>query len=218
MTKDDKTFHALIQRFGEMVRENVELAQRVHELIDDYNRVVKQLQNNTMASNLDKTLNKVEDPECDCNFLKKKIDQVEKAYMDLFGSFSDQYEETKTVKKKCKAAEKRYNDLQHEHTVLLLKYDTLKAKLQKAEERCEAAEVNYNDLRQIHDEANFRIERFEQSEFVNIGQACPYFTPDSLYEAVKVGSKDCFKCEHFLKADLAFKRCVLCAYRQDCNK
>ena len=72
MTKDDKTFHALIQRLGEMVKENVELAQRVHELIDDYNRVVKQLQNNTMASNLDKTLNKVEDPECDCNFFEKE--------------------------------------------------------------------------------------------------------------------------------------------------
>lgn len=102
MTKDDKTFHALIQRLGEMVKENVELAQRVHELTDDYNRVVKQLQTNTMASNLAKTLNKVEDPECDCNFLKKKIDQVEKAYMDLFGSFSDQYEETKTVKKSAR--------------------------------------------------------------------------------------------------------------------
>lgn len=206
MTKDDKTFHALIQRLGEMVKENVELAQRVHELTDDYNRVVKQLQNNTMASNLDKTLNKVYDPECDCNFLKKKIDQVEKAYMDLFGSFSDQYEETKTVKKKCKAAEKRYKDLQHEHTVLLLKYDTLKAKLQKAEERCEAAEVNYNDLRQIHDEANFRIERFEQSEFVNIGQACPYFTPDSLDEAVKVGVKGLFQMRAFFESRLGIQK------------
>lgn len=90
--------------------------------------------------------------------------------------------------------------------------------MQKAEEMCEAAEVNYNNLRQIHDEANFRIERFEQSEFVNIGQACPYFTPESLDEVVKVGSNDCFKCEHFLKADLAFKRCVLCACRTDCNE
>lgn len=37
--KDD----VLIQRLGQMVKENAELEQRVNELVDDYNRVVNQL-------------------------------------------------------------------------------------------------------------------------------------------------------------------------------
>lgn len=37
--KDD----VLIQRLGQMVKENAELEPRVNELMDDYNRVVNQL-------------------------------------------------------------------------------------------------------------------------------------------------------------------------------
>ena len=36
MAKDDKTFRALTQRLGEMVKENVELTERVKELMSDY--------------------------------------------------------------------------------------------------------------------------------------------------------------------------------------
>lgn len=47
MTEEDKTFQALTQRLGEMVKENVELTERVKQLMSDYNKVVKQLQAET---------------------------------------------------------------------------------------------------------------------------------------------------------------------------
>lgn len=44
MSKEIKsTEDALILRLGRMVKENVELEQRVHQLTDDYNEVVRQL-------------------------------------------------------------------------------------------------------------------------------------------------------------------------------
>lgn len=43
MKEGKALYDALIRRLGEMVKENVELEQRVHQLMDDYNRVVKQV-------------------------------------------------------------------------------------------------------------------------------------------------------------------------------
>lgn len=44
MSKEFKsTEEAIILRLAQMVKENVELEQRVHQLMDDYNRVAKQL-------------------------------------------------------------------------------------------------------------------------------------------------------------------------------
>lgn len=44
MSKEtESTEDALIYRIGQMVKENVELEQRVHQLVDDYNEVVHQL-------------------------------------------------------------------------------------------------------------------------------------------------------------------------------
>ena len=43
MKENEGLYNALIRRLGEMVKENVELEQRVHQLMDDYNRVVKQV-------------------------------------------------------------------------------------------------------------------------------------------------------------------------------
>lgn len=62
MTENDKTTPALIQRLGEMVKENVELEQRVHELMDDYNRVVKQLNANTDGFDIGSIISKTAYP------------------------------------------------------------------------------------------------------------------------------------------------------------
>lgn len=71
MTKDDKTVQALTQRLGEMVKENVELAERVKQLTSDYNKVVKQLQTTPLLSELTEALDRVEMSECNRDFLKK---------------------------------------------------------------------------------------------------------------------------------------------------
>lgn len=43
MEEGKALYDALIRRLGEMVKENVELEQRVHQLMDDYNRVAEQV-------------------------------------------------------------------------------------------------------------------------------------------------------------------------------
>lgn len=43
MKRNKGLYPALIQRLGEMVKENVELEQRVHQLMDDYNHVARKL-------------------------------------------------------------------------------------------------------------------------------------------------------------------------------
>lgn len=40
--KEESLYNALIRRLGELVKENVELEQRVHQLMADYNNVVRQ--------------------------------------------------------------------------------------------------------------------------------------------------------------------------------
>lgn len=222
MTKDDKTFYVLTQRLGEMVKENEELVLRVHELTDDYNRVVKQLRANTMTSNLAETLNKVEYPECDCIFLKKKIEQVEKAYMDLLGSLCDQYEETKTVKKKCKAAEKRYKDLQHKYEELSIQLNTAKSKREYAEKRLDESEDEYYTLKDLHEVALSRLARFEHANFVGMGYICAHkhnVKVGYLHKSdVEVGSLACFNCVHYIKSDFVNTKTILCAYNYDKEK
>lgn len=67
MSKEtESTEDALIYRIGQMVKENVELEQRVHQLVDDYNEVVHQLHGlekrkdeDTAKHTLDETLNTI---------------------------------------------------------------------------------------------------------------------------------------------------------------
>lgn len=60
------------------------------------------------------------------------------------------------------------------------------------------------------------IHRFENSDFMGIGEVCTYksFAPED--SPVKVGSTKCVTCRHFLKMDKSF--CVLCACRYDYMK
>ena len=163
-------------------------------------------ENNTLTERVKQLMN-------DYNRVAKRL-QASHMLSDLTEALDKNEELEREKESLCK----QLKSLQESHDLLNGLYDSAKANLQKTKEKCKAAEVNYNDLRQNHDDANFRIERFEQSEFVEIGQTCPYIPPECLGEVVKVGSEDCFACDHFLKADLAFKRCVLCACRQDCKE
>lgn len=50
MKEGKALYDALIRRLGEMVKENVELEQRVHQLMDDYNRVAEQVNEKSVDS------------------------------------------------------------------------------------------------------------------------------------------------------------------------
>lgn len=169
-----KTSDALIMCLGLMVKENVELEQRVHHLVEDYNRVARQLRGEEKhkPNTKDYTLGELTEALDKCEALEKD--------------------------NKVLAAEKR--DLEKQYNELL--------------EKCVAAEGNYKDLRGLCDEYEMRINRFEQSEFLPIGQPCPHAICCG-NKHVEVGTDECLACSGFLKKDDADNSCVLCSYRYD---
>lgn len=66
MKENKGLYNALIRRLGEMVKENVEMEQRVHQLMSDYNRVVKQANEKSVDAlmseneNLEKLCNRLQ--------------------------------------------------------------------------------------------------------------------------------------------------------------
>lgn len=70
-----------------------------------------------------------------------------------------------------------------------------------------------DDYKHQKNELFRQIQRYEQSDFMEIGVVCSYqsFAPED--SPVKVGSTKCVTCRHFLKMDKSF--CVLCACRYD---
>lgn len=173
--KENERLTALATIMSDLKQENDELVERIKQLMDDYNRVAKQLRASHTLSNLTEVHDKLEEFERENKFLRKKLESLQE-----------------------------YNDL------LYVRYDAARAKLQKTKERCNAAEVNYNDLRQLHNEANRRIERLEQSEFESVDHICPHGVK------AKVGSLVCFNCKHFIKSDLVGNTGAwLCAYNYD---
>lgn len=75
------------------------------------------------------------------------------------------------------------------------------------------AQTRADDYKHQKNELFRHIQRFEQSDFMEIGVSCSYqsFAPED--SPVKVGSTKCVTCRHFLKMDKSF--CVLCACRYD---
>lgn len=75
------------------------------------------------------------------------------------------------------------------------------------------AQTRADDNKHQKNELFRHIQRFEQSDFMEIGVVCSYqsFAPED--SPVKVGSTKCVTCRYFLKMDKSF--CVLCACRYD---
>lgn len=76
-----KTSDALIMRLGLMVKENVELEQRVHHLVEDYNRVARQLRGEEKRKEDDpvrETLGEIFQMRDHCDELKKEIKNLRK--------------------------------------------------------------------------------------------------------------------------------------------
>lgn len=106
MKENNRLYNALIWRLGQMVKENVELEQRVHQLMDDYNRAVKQLQGKEKHNistagctlgELTEALDKSESLEKENKILASEKLCLEKLYNDL--------------QERCISIERKYNDL-----------------------------------------------------------------------------------------------------------
>lgn len=78
-------YEALLLRLGKMVAENVHLELRVHELMEDYNRVVKQLQGKGKHDNSPTgyTLGELTEALDKCELLKKDYDLLQDEYKRL---------------------------------------------------------------------------------------------------------------------------------------
>ena len=157
---------------SDLKAENMELAQRVHQLVDDYNDVARQLDG--------KEKHKDEDPArlflADMQKMRDHCDMLEK--------------DNEQLKRNC---------------------------IQLQTERNEAK--THADKCELQKEELFKhIARFENSEFLKIGDACTHivFSPDG--DFVKVGSGICNSCRHLIKVDVSDKKCVLCAWCYDNTK
>ena len=237
MIKDDKTSQAFTQRLGEMLKENVELTERVKQLMSDYNKVVKQLQVIPLLSELTEAIDKVKKLGREQDFFKE---HREKLYEALFNQYGEQTKELRTVREAFKATKEQYNDLQRKYTVSLLKNDAANAELQKvgdtlkqlqddkallskqlntANSNCKEAEEkfaklleDYYTLKDFNEIAESRIARFEHSDIVSMVYKCKYQL------GVTVGSSACLGCEHCLIPGDTGTESILCAYNYDKEK
>lgn len=214
MTKDDKTVQALTQRLGEMVKENVELAERVKQLTSDYNKVVKQLQTTPLLRELTEALDRVEMSECNRDFLKKECEHRQRLYEALFNLHDYQSKELKVAKEERKVVEDKYNELSQEHTVLLLKNDAANAELQKAKEKLKEYLHDIFTLRDCNAVAESRIARFEHADIEHADFSTMAFDCPHGVEA-KVCSAECLGCEHCLTQGDTGTESILCAYNYD---
>lgn len=171
-TEENKRMLALSYIVADLKAENIELAQRVHQLVNDYNEVVRQLDG--------KETHKDEDPA------RLLLDNMQK------------------MRDHCDKLEKDNEQLKRQC-------------VQLQTERNEAK--THADECELQKEELFKhIARFENSEFLKIGDACTHigFSPDG--DFVKVGSEKCCSCPHLIKVDVFDKKCVLCACRYDNTK
>lgn len=92
MSKEFKsTEEAIILRLGQMVKENVELEQRVHQLMDDYNDVVHQLHGAEKRKEEDptrQTLSEMRQMRDHCDKLEIENKDLKKT-LTVIGSFME---------------------------------------------------------------------------------------------------------------------------------
>lgn len=241
----NKRITALASMMGDLKQENNELAERVKQLMDDYNRVVKLIDSSRTLSDLVEALDKLEKVERDRDFFKKEYDHGQKLYESLSTQYDEQTKELKTVREACKAAEDNYNELLKKHTVLHFKHDAVNAELPKvgdtleqlqdynamlrkqlntANANCKESEEkraklldDYYDLRDCNEVAESLIARFENADIENADFSTMAFDCPHGVEA-KVCSAECLGCEHCLTHGDTGTRSILCAYNYDQEK
>ena len=144
-TEEDKRMLALSYIVADLKTENMELVDRVHQLVDDYNNVARQLRETEKRKDEDQskqTQNEMQQLRDHCDMLEKNIEQLKRDCIQLL----TERNEAKTHADQC-------------------------------------------DI--IQEDLSKHIARFDNSEFLKIGDACPH--RDSLPNGnhVKVGSEVC---------------------------
>ena len=170
--EENKRVLALSCIVADLKAENMELEQRVHQLVDDYNDVVRQLDGKEKRKDekpARQTLGEMRQMRDHCDKLEKENEQLKRQCVQL----QTERNEAKTHADEC--------ELQKEE---LFKH----------------------------------IARFNNSEFLKIGDYCTHriLLPDGA--PVEAGSGVCRSCRHIIKVDESGRKCVLCACRYDNTK
>ena len=219
---ESKRITALASMMGDLKQENIELAERVKQLMNDYNKVAKQLRNQPLLSDLTEALDKVEKFERERDLFKKEYEQTERFYESLFNQHDLQSNELKAVREKRDDAKEQYNELQHKYEELSTQLKTAKSKRDYAEKRLDELEYEYYTLKDLHEVALSRLARFKNANFVGLGYTCAHkhnVKVGYLHKSdVKVGSVECLNCEHYIKSDFVNTKTILCAYNYDKKK
>lgn len=207
MTENKKLVAALTRRLGEQEKENIELTERVKELMDDYNRVARQLRELDGNGKRTKALKKIKQLKIDKDVLSKECTSLHKCYVEL----RQQY---KAAKDELQKAGDTLKQLQDDKALLREQLDIANANCKKAEEeRVEANEKIKEQRRELR--FAFRhYRRFEHADFLSMEHDCPHYTGAE----VEVGDLSCLGCAHFLKADFDKTKHILCAYNYDEEK
>ena len=170
--EEDKRMLALSCIIADLKAENMELEQRVHQLVDEYNDVARQLNGNETHKDEDPAkllLGNMQKMRDHCDKLEKENEQLKRQCVQL----QTERNEAKTNADEC--------ELQKEE---LFKH----------------------------------IARFNNSEFLKIGDDCLHRDSLSFGSPVKVGSGVCRCCRHLIKVDVRGRKCVLCAWCYDNTK
>lgn len=172
MEKRNNRMETLACIIADLKAENIEMTQRVHQLVDEYNDVVHQLNGKEECKDEDPSRQTLGEmlKMCDhCDKLEKEHEQLKRQCVQL----QTERNETKP----------------HADTCEILKEELFK-----------------------------HIARFENSEFLKIGDVCTL--RDSLLDGkpVNIGSGECISCWHLIKVDVFGRKCVLCACRYDNTK
>ena len=171
-TEENKRMLALSCIVADLKTENMELVERVQQLVDKNIDMVRQLNGKETH----------------------KDDGIEKLLLRNMQNMRDH----------CDKLEKDNEQLKRQC-------------VQLQTERNEA-KTHANECELQKEELFKHIARFDNSEFLKIGDYCTHrdLLPDGA--PVKVGSEVCTRCRHLIKVDESGKKCVLCAWCYDNTK
>lgn len=95
---ESKRITALASMMGDLKQENIELAERVKQLMNDYNKVAKQLRTHPLLSDLTEALDKVEKLERENESLCKQLKSLQKDHDLLHELYDTQKAKLKKAK------------------------------------------------------------------------------------------------------------------------